>query len=93
MTAYLDDFGLASIGHFTDANGDLGFSLEEAAGLSDEEKIKLSDRPFGAFALLPEDAPALYVTTTIVTCIHAFLPGTYEKGPPWALWFVVFYEH
>ena len=48
------------------------------AGLSDEEERNLSGRLFDALALLPEDAPVLDVTTTIVAGIYAFLPDTYE---------------
>jgi len=77
MAAYLDYFGLTVTDYFTDTNGDFFFSLGEA-GLSDEEELYLSDRLFGAFALLPEDASVLDVTTTIVASIHAFLPDTYE---------------
>ena len=77
MTAYLDYFGLTVTDYFTDTNGDFFLSLGEA-GLSDEEELYLSDRLFGAFTLLPEDAPVLDVTTTIAASIHAFLPETYE---------------
>ena len=77
MTAYLDDFGLTVTDYFTDTNDYFAFALAEA-GLSDEEEMILSDRLFGAFALLPEDASALDVTATIVACIHAFLPDTHK---------------
>ena len=77
MTAYLGSYGPTGTDYFTDTNGDFSFSFGEA-GVSDEKELNHSDRLFDAFALLPEGASALDVTTNIAACIHAFLPGTYE---------------
>ena len=79
MTAYLDSFGLTVTDYFKE--GDFFVSLA-AAGLSDEEEMNLSDRLFGAFALLPEDEVFCrrgYFTAILTRIDHIFIDAPPTK--------------